>query len=142
MTLDANGRTRRFRETKTKSGWDRFITLKEFNHPTNGYLVNDTSVFGAEVFVHKESVAGKGECLLMTAGPVSCNHTWKIEKFSELANECHSSEVFIAGCHKWRISLYPNGNGEAKGKSLSLFLLLDGCCSCCNGFKIGCDFLF
>ncbi|XP_042499801.1 uncharacterized protein LOC122077986 [Macadamia integrifolia] len=75
-------------------GFDGFITLKEFKDPSNGYLVNDTCVFGAEVFVHRENVAGKGECLLMTAGPDTCNHTWKIDKFSELDEESHFSKVF------------------------------------------------
>ncbi|XP_042485947.1 ubiquitin C-terminal hydrolase 12-like [Macadamia integrifolia] len=71
--LDANGRARRFGETKIQSECDRFITLKEFNDPTKGYLVDDTCVFGAEVFVHRCSVVGKGEYLLMTTGPSNCN---------------------------------------------------------------------
>ncbi|XP_043704401.1 protein RESTRICTED TEV MOVEMENT 3-like [Telopea speciosissima] len=126
LTLqDAKGRVKRFRASKTQCGFNRLITLNQFNDPTNGYLVNDNCVFGAEVFVHKESVAGQGERLLMTAGPVSCNHTWKIQKFSELVNECHSSQVFTAGSHNWKVNLWPKGNAEGKGKSLSLFLELN-----------------
>ncbi|XP_042508236.1 uncharacterized protein LOC122084219 [Macadamia integrifolia] len=122
---DANGRARRFRASRTQSGFDRLISLKEFNDPTNGYLVDDICVFGAEVFVHRESVAGKRECLLMKAGPDTCNYTWKIDKFSELNKESHFSEVFTAGGHKWRIILRPKGCGEEEGKSLSLFLELN-----------------
>ncbi|XP_042508648.1 uncharacterized protein LOC122084455 isoform X2 [Macadamia integrifolia] len=126
LTLqDANGKARRFRASKTQSGFDRLISLNEFNDPTNGYVVKDTCVFGAEVFVQKESVAGKGECLLITAGPVSCNHTWKIKKFSELVGESHFSEVFTASGHKWRVNVWPKGNAEEKGKNLSLFLELN-----------------
>ncbi|XP_042507539.1 ubiquitin C-terminal hydrolase 12-like [Macadamia integrifolia] len=61
----------------------------------------------------------------MTAGAISCNHIWKIEKFSELVKEFHSSEVFTAGGHKWRVNIWPKGNREEKGKSLSLFLELN-----------------
>ncbi|XP_042508639.1 protein RESTRICTED TEV MOVEMENT 3-like isoform X2 [Macadamia integrifolia] len=122
---DSNGRARRFRASRTQSGFDRLISLKQFNDPSNGYLVNDTCVFGAEVFVHRESVSGKGECLLMTAGPDTCNHTWKIENFSALFAESLFSEVFTAGGHKWRVNLWPKGHGEQKGKSLSLFLELN-----------------
>ncbi|KAJ4958074.1 hypothetical protein NE237_025185 [Protea cynaroides] len=123
---DASGTSRRFRATKTQSGFDRLITLKEFNDVLNkGYLVNDTCMFGAEVFVYKESITGKGECLSMKSEPQICNYTWKIEKFSELNKELYSSEVFIAGGHKWKINLWPKGSSEEKGKSLSLFLVFD-----------------
>ncbi|XP_043705194.1 protein RESTRICTED TEV MOVEMENT 3-like [Telopea speciosissima] len=126
LTLqDANGRARRFRSTMTQSGFDKFITLKGFIDPNKGFLVDDTCVFGAEVFVQRESVAGKGESLLITSGTVSCNHTWKIDKFSELDKEFNYSEVFTAAGYKWRVTLYPNGWGEEEGKSLSLFLGLN-----------------
>ncbi|KAJ4959296.1 hypothetical protein NE237_026407 [Protea cynaroides] len=116
----------------------RFITLKEFNDPTKGYLVNDTCMVGAEVFVYRESHTGKGECLSMTTGSLTCNHTWKIEKFSNMnkerhymkcsqsvTRESHFSQVFTASGYKWKIKIWPEGNGEEKGKSLSLFLELD-----------------
>ncbi|KAJ4958821.1 hypothetical protein NE237_025932 [Protea cynaroides] len=125
LVEDASGTPRRFRATKTQYGFDRFITLKEFNDPTKGYLVNDTCMFGVEVFVHRESVTGKGECLSMTAEPLTCSYTWKIEKFSELDKESHFSEVFTTGAHNWKINLWPKGHAEEKGKSLSLFLKLD-----------------
>ncbi|KAJ4981772.1 hypothetical protein NE237_032609 [Protea cynaroides] len=122
---DASGIPKRFRATKIQSGFDRFMTLKEFNDPTKGYLVNDTCVFGAEVFVHKESLTGNGECLSMTAEPLTCNHTWKIERFSQLDKESYLSPVFTTGDLKWEIIFYPKGNAEEEGKSLSLFLKLD-----------------
>ncbi|XP_042508212.1 uncharacterized protein LOC122084195 [Macadamia integrifolia] len=127
---NGNGKARRLHASRTQPGFDRFITLKEFNDPTNGYLVNDTSVFGAEIIVHRECVAGKGECLLVTARPVSCNHIWKIEKFSELANELHSSEVFSACGHKWYQLTYastiftPHTTYQLKSEVSELFRLL------------------
>ncbi|KAJ4982427.1 hypothetical protein NE237_033264 [Protea cynaroides] len=125
LLQDAGGIPRRFRATNTQSGFDKFITLKEFNDPTKGYLVSDTCMFGAEVFVQRESVTGKGECLLLIAEPLTCHYTWKIEKFSKLDEGYHLSEVFNDGFNNWNIKFYPNGCDEEKGKSLSLFLCLD-----------------
>ncbi|XP_059654607.1 ubiquitin C-terminal hydrolase 12-like [Cornus florida] len=57
------GQVRRFHSMKTEWGFDQFLSLDAFNNRSNGYLVNDCCVFGAEVFVIK--YAGKGECLSM-----------------------------------------------------------------------------
>ncbi|KAL2338897.1 hypothetical protein Fmac_013343 [Flemingia macrophylla] len=48
---------------KVERGFDRFISLKEFNLASKNYLVGDTCAFGAEVFVCNETSTGKGECL-------------------------------------------------------------------------------
>lgn len=45
------GRERRFGELKLQCSFDQFIPLTTFNNTSNGYLVEDTCVFGAEVFV-------------------------------------------------------------------------------------------
>ncbi|KAL9162544.1 hypothetical protein ABFS82_07G097100 [Erythranthe guttata] len=60
--------------------------------PSNGYLVDDNCVLGAE-----------------------------IPNFSKLG-KVWNSEQFSAGGHKWKINLYPKGNGEATGRSVSVFL--------------------
>ncbi|KAF4366719.1 hypothetical protein F8388_020081 [Cannabis sativa] len=49
--LDA--RVRRFHTMKPKWGFARFMDLQTFNNPSNGYLVNDTCKFGAEIFMSK-----------------------------------------------------------------------------------------
>lgn len=55
------GRERRFGELKLQCSFDQFIPLTTFNNTSNGYLVEDTCVFGAEVFV-KYRNKGKKEC--------------------------------------------------------------------------------
>ncbi|GAY57502.1 hypothetical protein CUMW_179940 [Citrus unshiu] len=62
---DAMGKERRFHVLKLEWGFDQFIPLEEFNDASNGYLVGDTCVFGAELSV-KERNKCKGECLSMT----------------------------------------------------------------------------
>ncbi|KAL0413864.1 UNVERIFIED_CONTAM: Ubiquitin carboxyl-terminal hydrolase 13 [Sesamum radiatum] len=49
----------------------------------------------------------------------------KIESVSLLldgTDEKYESMEFQAGDHKWRIDLYPKGNGEGKGNSVSVYL--------------------
>ncbi|KAH9650851.1 TRAF-like family protein [Citrus sinensis] len=107
-----------FHAMKSKYGVAKFIDLKTFSDPLNGYLVNDACVFGAEVFVVKNTF--KGECLSMMHDPPTYYHTLKVSNFSSLLDEFYESESF--GCYKWKILLYPNGNGEANGNCISLFL--------------------
>ncbi|EYU25598.1 hypothetical protein MIMGU_mgv1a023520mg [Erythranthe guttata] len=52
--LSSPGRTRCFLETMHEWGISKFISKKILSDPSNGYLVNDNIVFGAEVFVVKK----------------------------------------------------------------------------------------
>ncbi|KAL6188405.1 hypothetical protein ACLB2K_039798 [Fragaria x ananassa] len=102
-------------------GFDKLIPLEEFIDVSNGFLVDDTCVFGAEVFVCKERRTGRGQCLTRVKGASVCKHVCKqVEKISKLGAEVYRSEPFSAGGMK--IKLYPDGNGQAKGSHVSLFL--------------------
>ncbi|XP_030513451.2 ubiquitin C-terminal hydrolase 12-like [Rhodamnia argentea] len=92
------GKNRRFHAMKPKWGIPRFMPLKTFINPSNGYLVDDTCVFGVEVFVVKS--LGLGECLSLEACPQPVSHKWKISNFSTLGNDRYS-DVFTAGNHNW-----------------------------------------
>ncbi|EYU41021.1 hypothetical protein MIMGU_mgv11b020273mg, partial [Erythranthe guttata] len=46
--------TRRFLEMKTQWGFSKFISKKVMSEESNGYIVDDTCVFGPEVFVVKK----------------------------------------------------------------------------------------
>lgn len=111
-------RVKHFHAMKSKYGVAKFIDLKTFANPINGYLINDACVFGAEVFVVKNTF--KGERLSMMRDPPTYYHTWKVSNFSSLLDDFYESESF--GCYKWKILLYPNGNTEGKGNCISLFL--------------------
>ncbi|KDO40758.1 hypothetical protein CISIN_1g026621mg [Citrus sinensis] len=101
------GKERRFHVLKLEWGFDQFIPLEEFNDASNGYLVGDTCVFGAEVLV-KERNKCKGECLFLAKLTSASNykHVWKIENFSK------------------KIKLYPKGQGVGRGSHISVYLAL------------------
>ncbi|XP_048137889.1 uncharacterized protein LOC115756269 [Rhodamnia argentea] len=120
--LVKRGSTTRFRAMRSKWGIPRFVPLETFKDRTNGYLIDDTSIFGVEVFVIKNS--GIGECLALKKGTSSHTHEWKIPNFSSLVEECCYSEMFFAGKRKWQVRLYPRGISREKNKSLSIFLCL------------------
>nr|XP_011464889.1 PREDICTED: ubiquitin carboxyl-terminal hydrolase 12-like [Fragaria vesca subsp. vesca] len=65
---DANKKEQKYCFYRTivggSAGFDRFISLEDFNNVCNGYLVDDQCEFGAEVFV-SEMRKGKGEMVAM-----------------------------------------------------------------------------
>ena len=98
--IDASGKERRFNGLKLEWGFDQFIPLIAFNDASNGYLVEDTCVFGAEVFVKERNMV-KGECLSMEKYAYSSKYVWKVENFSKLDKGRQESQVFCAGNQKW-----------------------------------------
>ncbi|KAH9753443.1 TRAF-like family protein [Citrus sinensis] len=124
---DAMGKQRRFHGLKLEWGFDQFIPLEEFINASNGYLMGDTCVFGAEVF-----------CLSMKKLTSASNykHVWKIKNFSKLPDNIYESEVFVAGDQKWKILLFPKGLGEASGSHISMYLVLTDLSTITGGSKI------
>ncbi|EYU41017.1 hypothetical protein MIMGU_mgv1a019484mg [Erythranthe guttata] len=120
--LTSLGITRRFLAITSEWGFSKFISKKVLSDTSNGYLVDDNCVFGAEVFVVKSSaVTG---CLSLK-NEIHYKRDWKISNFSQLG-DVWKSEEFCAGDHKWRIWLFPNGNGDATGRGVSVFLYYVG----------------
>ncbi|EYU40987.1 hypothetical protein MIMGU_mgv1a023083mg [Erythranthe guttata] len=117
--LSSPGRTRCFLETKSEWGISKFISKKILSDPSNGYLVNDNCVFGAEVFVVKKDAII--ECVSLNNINIHYKHDLKISDFSKL-NERLFSEQFIAGGQKWKIILDPKGSGMGTGSHVSIFL--------------------
>lgn len=88
---------------KTNWGFSQFLSLATFSGPSNGYLVDDTCVFGAEVFV--TNYTGKGECLSILSFPITGIRTWTFSRFSTINNEYLTME-FIVGARKWYVSFF------------------------------------
>lgn len=82
---------------KTEWGNPKFLDLETFHNPLKGYLVDDTCVLGAEVFVVGSSF--KGECLSMVKQPATCFHSWEVNSFSTLADSYYGSQSF--GSPQW-----------------------------------------
>ncbi|CAL8991023.1 unnamed protein product [Prunus brigantina] len=121
---DANMNKMCLHRAMLQVGFDRVIPLKEFSVASNGYLIDDTCVFGAEVFVCKERRAGKAECLSRIKKAFMNKHCWKIQSFSKLKSQCLLSELFTAGGQKWNIELYPKGDGDGENTHVSVYLSL------------------
>ncbi|KAH9684094.1 TRAF-like family protein [Citrus sinensis] len=137
---DAMGIERRFHRLKLEWGFDEFIPIKAFNDASNGFLLEDTCVFGAEVFVSKERSTGKGECLSMIKDAPSIKHVWRIDNFSKLRSECCDSQVFNSGDQKWKIQLYPTGRRHGTGTHLAMYLALADSTTLTPGSKIYAEF--
>ncbi|KAJ6768445.1 TRAF-LIKE FAMILY PROTEIN [Salix koriyanagi] len=120
------GKERRFHGLKLEWGFDEFIQLSTFNDSRYGFLVEDTCVLGAEVFVCRERSRGKGEVLSMTKQPATFKYTWKIENFLKLDEKRQESQIFkFTDKIRWKILLYPKGKDSRMGTHLSLYLALD-----------------
>ncbi|KAL9365888.1 hypothetical protein Peur_043761 [Populus x canadensis] len=119
------GKERRFHGLKLECGFDQFIKLSTFNDARYGFVLEDTCVLGAEVFVCGERSRGKGEVLSMKKDPTASKYAWKIVNFSKLGEERQESQIFSTGDHQWKIVLYPKGRDLGMGTHLSIYLALD-----------------
>ncbi|XP_059653044.1 uncharacterized protein LOC132300107 isoform X2 [Cornus florida] len=124
LSVEDAGQVRRFHWMRTENGFDRFLSLDTFKNASNGYLVDDCCVFGAEVFVIRNT--GKGECLSMKKEPYyKTSYTWRVGDF--LNRECLNSNVFKAKEWNWRLQLYPKGDETTDGQCVSLYLKVVDC---------------
>ena len=83
------------------AGFDKLISLEEFTDVSNGYLIDDKCVFGAEVFVCKERKTGKANCISRIKSPCMYKHVWELQHFSELDLPCYISQPFTVEGQKW-----------------------------------------
>ncbi|GFY89549.1 hypothetical protein Acr_06g0014890 [Actinidia rufa] len=100
---------------KSEWGFGKFLPLNTFNDASNGHMVDDCCIFGAEVLVIKQT--GKGQSFSMIKNPVNNKYIWKIKKEEEIC-----SDEFVVGDHKWKLLFFPDGIGNLKGERVSLFL--------------------
>ncbi|KAK2405822.1 TRAF family protein [Trifolium repens] len=122
---DGDGTVRKFHEMKTEWGFEQLISLEALFDSSQGYLVKDSCVFGAEVFVIGHS--GKWESLSLVKDPPHASITLKLEKFSTLDNIFYTSNSINVGERDWRLKVFPKGESDEKGKSLTVFLELLNC---------------
>ncbi|RZC20227.1 MATH domain and coiled-coil domain-containing protein At3g58370-like isoform X2 [Glycine soja] len=122
---DADGTVRKFQEMKTEWGFEQLISLETLLDSSNGYHVEDSCLFGAEVFVISRS--GKWESLSMVKEPPHGTFTWKIGKFSTLEETYYHSKSFTVGERDWNLRVYPRGIESERGKGLSVYLQLTDC---------------
>lgn len=102
---DANGGVKRFHEMKTTCGFSQLLALETFKDPSNGYLINDSCVFGAEVFVSKYTGCRESISLIRSADIINPIFTWRIEKFSECDKAYFMSDEFTIHDKNWYLLL-------------------------------------
>ncbi|KAL8482880.1 hypothetical protein ACS0TY_025787 [Phlomoides rotata] len=118
------GRTCRFLPMKQVWGISKFMSMKLLMDPSNGFLIDNNCVFGAEVFILEKSAVF--ECLSpknVTVPYKRVSLEWEISNFSKLG-DVWTSEQFVVGGHKWDVSVYPKGNKSGKGCYLEVYLHL------------------
>ncbi|EYU18580.1 hypothetical protein MIMGU_mgv1a025984mg, partial [Erythranthe guttata] len=139
-----------FNETKFMWGFPKLISKKKLRDQSNGYLVHDTLVLGAEVFVCKRQQRVTESVTLHRPTKSPQKREWKIEGFSKLGNDPWFSEEFTIISLDWysslsiifvkyftclsysyfkfiffqlrKMRLYPNGYQSSKGRAMSMFL--------------------
>jgi hypothetical protein len=82
---------------KGEWGFEQLISLDELFDSSNGYLVEDSCVFGAEVFVIRH--CDNWESLYIVNDPPQISLTWKIEQISYLRDWIFKS--FTVGERDW-----------------------------------------
>ena len=96
---DANDKIWRFRDTKTEWGFTELLSLDTFKEGSKGYLVDDSCVFGVEVFVVKYDV--KGESISLIDNPSSTqSYLWVPREKLSSREEVFSKE-FVCGGYNW-----------------------------------------
>jgi hypothetical protein len=97
IIVDGNGAVRKFCELKKEWGFEQLISSEELFDSSNGYFVDDSCVFGAEVFVIRR--CDKLESLYMVNDPPQVSLTCKLERFSNLTK--YTSKSFTVGERDW-----------------------------------------
>ncbi|KAJ0773648.1 putative ubiquitinyl hydrolase 1 [Helianthus annuus] len=133
---DVNGHGTRFHGKKKTWGFGKLISLESFMESKNGYLFNDSCVFGVEVTAVPESTK-MDRCLSMTKLPTTMNtYIWTIDDFSALPEQALYSEAFKLGKMKWKLSLFPKGPKVGKGTHLSIYLGVHDAALLPDGWKV------
>ncbi|XP_060972119.1 uncharacterized protein LOC133038090 [Cannabis sativa] len=112
---------RRFHEMKKEWGFERIMLLETSEDVNNGYVVNDTCVFGAEIFIINHTAPTSA--ILSVVDRHFINNSifrWEIKEFSD--KYIYKSQVFCSGGIEWHLTISPNGIQSRDGKSLAIFL--------------------
>lgn len=113
----------RFDALSPARGFSKFVSKRVLMDPYNGYLVGDSCVFGAEVYVFKNKRPVIERVSWKNSSKQPYVLSWTISKYSKLKHEWRS-ENFVYGDKKWFLKVYPRGFSHANGRCVSVFLNL------------------
>ncbi|CAA7055165.1 unnamed protein product [Microthlaspi erraticum] len=114
----------RFNVFKTMWGFSQALPLDTFRDSRNGYLYDgDHCEFGVDVTIPTHF--DKSELFTITQNFPNPTYTWTIQRFSTLHQDFYFSDVFSIGERRWKLQVYPNGDGMREGRLLSMYLHMD-----------------
>ncbi|PQP96639.1 putative inactive serine/threonine-protein kinase fnkC [Prunus yedoensis var. nudiflora] len=122
---DGAGTLSLFDNVTTEVGFAKFLPRDTFEHPSEGYLLNDCCTFGAEVFVNTDKRTIYEESLSRKAISLFTPRTFRYDlvKFSsQFGLEHLFPNLITVGGRNWQLCVYPKGYGQDKDISLSLYL--------------------
>ncbi|CAL9248304.1 unnamed protein product [Arabidopsis halleri] len=118
---------RRFFLFKPYFGQPRTKSYDEISNPdpNAGYNFDgDTNLFGVDVFVTE--TFNNWEVFSFSESLHNRVYTWTLLNFSSLTKQFYVSEVFVIGGRSWTLKVYPSGDREAQGNSMSLYIVAAG----------------
>ena len=114
-----DGTVKRYNDAKKEWGFTQLISLPTFYNANEGYLVQDTASFGAEIFIVNPTE--KQEKVTFISNPPDNVFTWKILHFSTLEDKVYQSNEFLVGDRYWLV-IFVTGYFRPKSK-----LILKAC---------------
>ncbi|CAG7860129.1 unnamed protein product [Brassica rapa] len=100
---------KRYNQGYREWGYAQLIPLSTFHNPSQGYIVQDTCSFGAEIFIVKP--VEQQERVTVVSNPPNNVFTWRLLRFSTLQNKFYNSPSFLVGDRYWRLETNPRGVG-------------------------------
>ncbi|CAN8255848.1 unnamed protein product [Cochlearia groenlandica] len=119
-----DGSVKRFDNSKKEWGFGQLIPLTTFHNTNEGYIMQDTASFGAEIFLWSPSQLQ--EKVTFISYPQDNVFTWKILHFSNLEDKFYYSDDFLVGDRYWKLGFNPKGDGGGRPHALPLFLYAQG----------------
>ncbi|CAF1920974.1 unnamed protein product [Brassica napus] len=114
-----DGAVKRFNTEKKEWGFEQLIDLASFENTNEGYIVQDTCSFGAEIFIVKP--AKVQEKVTFISNPPRNVFTWEIPHFSDMGDKFYYSDDFLVGDRYWRLGFNPKS-----GSALPIYLYAQG----------------
>ncbi|KAJ8900162.1 hypothetical protein K2173_024802 [Erythroxylum novogranatense] len=111
---------KRFHEPKTVFGFNKLLSLEAFNDVRNGYLVDDSCIFGAKVFVIEQPTVY--ESIYTVKDPSNGVLRWNIPIWNIPLDLPVFSEEFTVENYEWRLRVELEAYSPENKKYLSIYL--------------------
>lgn len=97
----ADEAVKRYNQGNREWGFGQLIPLSTFRNPNQGFIVQNTVSFGAEIFIIRP--VGQQERVSFVSNPPDNVFTWRILRFSSLEDKIYYSSEFLVGDRFWLV---------------------------------------